>query len=322
MNRKRTKWLLAVLMAVVLLGSACSSDSSSDDSSAADSSSDDSSGDDSSGDDSSGDDSSGDDSSGDTDGDEVELTQSGDSILDEIIERGELRIGMTLQFEPQAYLDAAGDPAGYDPQLGQMLADDLGVELKIENHEFDALIPGLLAGQWDMISLGLVPRPARALQMYFTDSYIPYDQVLVAGVDSTIDPSISGYNTEGVTIAALQGATAASQVETQFPNATLAEFPQQDAAFLDVATGRSDALVVESYLAERFIQANPGDVAVVPLGAPLQIEFGALAIPYGDDQFVQFLDTWLQFNKNNGTMDALYDEIFGADPEVSIWPRQ
>ena len=62
----------------------------------------------------------------------------------------------------------------------QKLAEDLGVELKIENQEFDALIPGLLAGQWDMISVGLVPRPPRLLQMYFSDSYVPYDQVLVA----------------------------------------------------------------------------------------------------------------------------------------------
>ena len=67
----------------------------------------------------------------------------------------------------------------------QLLADDLGVELKYQNQEFDALIPGLLAGQWDMLSVGLVPRPPRLLSMYFTNSYVPYDQVLVAGADSS-----------------------------------------------------------------------------------------------------------------------------------------
>ena len=200
-------------------------------------------------------------------------------MLDEIIERGELRVGMTLQFEPEMYLDDNGEPAGYDVELLNLLATDLGVELAIENQEFDALIPGLLAGQWDMISVGLVPRPARLLQMYFTDAYVPYEQVLVAAADSDREPTIEAYNVEGTTITALQGSTAAEQVTTQFPNATLAEFPQQDAAFLEVASGRADAIVVESYLAERFIQANPDQLAVVALGAPLQIEFGAVRHP-------------------------------------------
>ena len=246
--------------------------------------------------------------------------QSG-SVLDEIIERGELRVGMTLQFEPEMYLDDDGNPAGYDVELLNLLATDLGVELTIENQEFDALIPGLLAGQWDMISVGLVPRPPRLLQMYFTDSYVPYEQVLVAAADSDREPTIEAYNAEGTTITALQGSTAAEQVTTQFPNATLAEFPQQDAAFLEVSSGRADAIVVESYLAERFIQANPDQLAIVALDAPLQIEFGSYAIPLGDDKFLTYLNSWLQYYKNNGTLDRIYDEVFGSDPNVAIWAR-
>jgi ABC-type amino acid transport substrate-binding protein len=245
----------------------------------------------------------------------------GGSVLDEIVERGELRVGMTLQFEPEMYLDESGEPAGYDVELLNLLATDLGVELAIENQEFDALIPGLLAGQWDMISVGLVPRPARLLQMYFSDSYVPYEQVLVAAAGTDREPTIGGYNVADTTITALQGSTAAEQVSTQFPEATLAEFPQQDAAFLEVAAGRADAIVVESYLAERFIQANPDDLEIVPLDSPLQIEYGAYAIPLGDDLFLNYLNRWLQYYKNNGTLDRIYDEVFGSDPDVSIWVR-
>jgi ABC-type amino acid transport substrate-binding protein len=245
--------------------------------------------------------------------------QSG-SVLDEIVERGELRVGMNLQFEPQMYLDDDGNPAGYDVELLNLLATDLEVELVIENQEFDALIPGLLAGQWDMISVGLVPRPPRLLQMYFTDSYVPYELVLVAPADTDREPTVEAYNVADTTITALQGASAAELAGTTFPEATIAEFPQQDAAFLEVAAGRADAIVVESYLAERFIQSNP-ELAVVGLPNPLQIEFGAYAIPLGDDVFLQYLNSWLQYYKNNGTLDRIYDEVFGSDPNVSIWAR-
>jgi ABC-type amino acid transport substrate-binding protein len=242
------------------------------------------------------------------------------SVLDEIIERGELRVGMNLQFEPEMYLDENGEPAGYDVELLNLLATDLEVELTIENQEFDALIPGLLAGQWDMISVGLVPRPPRLLQMYFTDSYVPYELVLVAPADTDREPTIDAYNVADTTITALQGASAAELAATTFPEATIAEFPQQDAAFLEVASGRADAIVVESYLAERFIQSNP-ELAIVGLPNPLQIEFGAYAIPLGDDVFLQYLNSWLQYYKNNGTLDRIYDEVFGSDPNVSIWAR-
>ena len=90
------------------------------------------------------------------------------------------------------YLDDDGNPAGYDVELLNLLATDLGVDLRIENQEFDALIPGLLAGKWDMISVGLVPRPPRLLQMYFTDSYVPYEQVLVAAADTDRDADDRG----------------------------------------------------------------------------------------------------------------------------------
>lgn len=247
--------------------------------------------------------------------------ESSGSVLDEIIERGELRVGMTLQFEPQMYLDDSGDPAGYDVELLNQLATDLEVELVIENQEFDALVPGLLAGQWDMISVGLVPRPPRLLQMYFTDAYVPYEQVLVTAADSDREPTIEGFNASGTTITALQGSTAAGQVTTQFPEATLAEFPQQDAAFLEVASGRADAIVVERYLADRFNEANPDQLTIVELETPLQIEFGSYAIPLGDDLFLQYLNSWLQYYKNNGTLDRIYDEVFGSDPNTAIWAR-
>ena len=207
--------------------------------------------------------------------------QSSGSVLNEIINRGELRVGMNLQYPPETYLDDNDKPAGYDVELLNLLAEDLGVELTIENQEFDALIPGLLAGQWDMISVGLVPPPARLLQMSFSDSYVPYEQVLVVAADSDHDPTISAYNTAGTTITTLQGARPRNRSPRQFPEATLAEFPQQDAAFLEVVSGRADAIVVESYLAEQFIQANPGTLEIVPLRQPAADPIRRLRHPLG-----------------------------------------
>jgi ABC-type amino acid transport substrate-binding protein len=296
MKHRRWALWLAGAVALALVASACSDDD--DDASSASTA-----------------------ASGETTGATIELTQSSGSTLQSILDKKVLTVGMTLQFEPEMYLDDNDQPAGYDVELVKKLAEDLGVELKIENQEFDALIPGLLAGRWDMISVGLVPRPPRLLQMYFTDAYVPYEQVLAVPADDDNPPSIDSYNKSGVNITALQGATAAEQVKTQFPNATLKEFPQQDAAFLEVASGRAQAIVVESYLADGFIAANPGQLKVVPLPAPLQIEYGSWAIPKGDSDFLIYLNSWLQYYKNNGFLDQTYVNIFKSDPNRPIWAR-
>ena len=71
-----------------------------------------------------------------------------------------LVVGMDLQFKPQMYLQN-GKPAGYDVVLLNMLAKQLGVKLKIENLDFNGLIPGLQSKKFDMVSVGLSPTPER-----------------------------------------------------------------------------------------------------------------------------------------------------------------
>lgn len=225
-----------------------------------------------------------------------------------IKDRGELIVGMTLQFEPQMYRDAAGEPAGYDVELVRMLANDLGVELVIMDQEFDSLIPGMLAGQFDMISVGLVNRPERSEVMWFTRPYVPYRQVVVINNDSGIT-SIADLNSPDVTITALIGSTAANLVATRFPNANLLEL-EQIPAFLEVAAGRADAIVVEEYQAFRFVPENPNTSVLNP-DDPFEQAYGRWVVPLGDVIWWRYLDNWLDFHTVNGTLDRLYEEIIG-----------
>ena len=228
--------------------------------------------------------------------------------LAEIKERGSLIVGMTLQFEPQMYRDENNEPAGYDVELVTMLAEDLGVELDIRDQEFDSLIPGMLAGEFDLISVGLVNRPERAEQMWFTRPYVPYRQVVVVNSDAGIT-SVADLNSSDVTITALIGSTAANLVSTQFPEAELVELEQQP-AFLEVASGRADAIVVEEYLALPFVEENAGTEVLNP-DEPFSQEYGRWATPQGDIIWLRYVDNWLDYYTANGTLDALYTEIIG-----------
>ena len=111
------------------------------------------------------------------------------SLLDEITERGKIKIGSTLKYPPQMYRDSNGKPAGYDVELMKMLAKDMKVELEGVDMDFPGLIPALLAGKVDMLSVGLVNTPERALAIEFTDGYVPYSQVMIVPKNSIYQPN-------------------------------------------------------------------------------------------------------------------------------------
>jgi len=231
------------------------------------------------------------------------------NLLDAIKDRGTLKVGMVLQFEPQMYRDANGNPAGYDVDLMHMLADDLGVELEISDLEFEAMIPGLIANQFDMVSVGLVGRPARLEQLWVTCPYVPYRQVVVVNNDSGI-MSIDELNSSDVTMTALTGSTAANLTETRFPNAELIQLDQAP-AFLEVASGRADAIVVEEYLALPFVAENPSTSVLNPSAPFVAAEYGAWALPRGEVVWLEYLNGWLAYYISRGTLDEVYERHIG-----------
>ena len=231
------------------------------------------------------------------------------NLLDAIKDRGTLHVGMVLQFPPQMYIDDNGNPAGYDVDLMNMLADDLGVTLEISNLEFDAMIPGLIANQFDMVSVGLVGRPARLEQLWFTCPYVPYRQVVVVNNDSGIN-DMSELNSSDVTMTALIGSTAANLTETRFPNAELVELDQAP-ALLEVASGRADAIVIEEYLALPFVAENPSTSVLNPNAPFVAEEYGAWALPRGETVWLEYLNGWLAYYISRGTLDEVYERHIG-----------
>ena len=234
------------------------------------------------------------------------------NLLDEIKDRGTLRVGMVLQFEPQMYIDENGDPAGYDVDLMHMLAEDLGVELEINDLEFEAMIPGVLARQFDMASVGLVGRPARLEQLWFTCPYVPYGQVVVVNNDSAVKTR-SDLNSSDVTMTALSGSTAANLISKEFSEANLVELDQAP-AFLEVASGRADAIVVENYLAQPFVAENPTTSILDPTDPFLAAEYGAWAVPRGEVVWLEYLNGWLGYYIARGTLDDLYEKHIDTSP--------
>lgn len=228
-----------------------------------------------------------------------------------------LTVGMTLQFKPQMYLDDAGEPAGYDVELLNMLAEELGVELDIQNLDFNGLIPGLVSKKFDMVSVGLTATDERKESVDFSREYVPYAQILAAKADDSTEATMDAWNAADKTITSLQGSTAEKLVQSEFPNAKSAAFPDQNAAFLEVSTGRADGIVVENYLLAQFNKSNDDVLAEVAFPEPLSVAYGSYAVQKGNTALADRLSEFICDKQESGELARLYEETIGAPlPEM------
>ncbi len=234
---------------------------------------------------------------------------AGGSLLDAIQKRGSLIVGMTLQFPPEMYRDEkTREPKGYDVELVKLMASDLKVKLDIQDQDFSGLIPALLAGKVDILSVGLVGRPERAKTMWFSDPYVPYQQVVIIQTKSTIR-DVAQLDRAGAKITALTGSTAADLAKRLFPKATVVELDQTP-AMLEVASGRADGCLVEAYLAVPFVKQNPTAKVLNP-DKPFALEFGAYGVPLGDVGWWMWVNAWLRYWKGKNVLQKLYNDIIG-----------
>ncbi len=226
-------------------------------------------------------------------------------------EPGTLTVGMTLQFKPQMYLDK-GQPAGYDVVLVKALAKRMGVKLDIKNLDFNGLIPGLVSKKFDMVSVGLSNKPERRKAVSFSRPYVPYAQILAARKSDSTTATIGAWNNSEKAITSLQGSTAEQLVQKTFPNAESKSFPDQNAAFLEVATGRADGIVVENYLLAQFNKSNGNRLKQVGFKKPLQVEYGSYAVQKGNTALANYLSKFVCSQQKSGQLAKTYKATIGA----------
>lgn len=225
---------------------------------------------------------------------------------------GTLIVGMNLQYKPQMYLDAKGKPAGYDVVLLKALAKEMKVKLQIQNLDFNGLIPGLVSKKFDMVSVGLSATPERKKAVSFSRAYVPYAQILAVRSDDTTPATIAAWNDSSKTITSLQGSTAEQLVQKTFPNATSKSFPDQNAAFLEVATGRANAIVVENYLLAQFNKSNGNKLKEAAFPKPLHVEYGSWAVQKGNNALVKHLNSFICSVQKSGQLATWYKATEGA----------
>ena len=203
-----------------------------------------------------------------------------------------------------------GKYTGFDIQLWEAIAQQANLQYKLQPMDFNGIIPGLQTKSIDAALAGITIREDRAKVVDFSDPYYESGLAILAPEASTIK---TAKDLDGKTVAVKTGTVGVDYMKANVPGATLKLFPNIDNAFLELATGRIDAVVHDTPNVQYYAKtAGAGKVKVT--GSLKSGDFYGIAFPKGSE-LVPVVNKALKELKANGTYDKLYETWFGKKPE-------
>lgn len=198
---------------------------------------------------------------------------------------------------------------GFDIDMWDAIATDLGVKYELRPMDFNGIIPALQTGQVDVALAGITIKDSRKEVIDFSDGYYDSGFLLMVPADSDIKGEA---DLAGKSVALKTGTSAADYANENFAESELRLFPNIDNAYLELRTGRVDAAMHDTPNVLYYI-ANAGNGDVKAVGEQMLAHEYGIGFPKGSE-WVQRVNTSLAAMKADGRYDAIYSKWFGAAP--------
>ena len=228
--------------------------------------------------------------------------------LNAIKSAGVLKIGTEGTYAPFTYHDASGALVGFDVEIGQAVAEKLGVKAEFLEGKWDGLIAGLDANRYDTVINQVGITEERKKKYDFSEPYIASKAVLIVKSD----------NEEIKDFADLKGKKAAQSLTSNFGKLATASGAELvgtdgfDQSIQLVLTGRADATINDSLSFLDFKKKKP-DAPVKIAAEQADADFSGIIIRKGEPELLEAINKALVEIKADGTYDKISQKYFGAD---------
>ena len=192
-------------------------------------------------------------------------TMSLAGTLDEIAQRGELRVACQTQGPPFSFIDKNGKRTGSSIELCEMLAKDMGVKVTFLDFDWDGLIPALLSKKADILAADMTPTIKRAMKIGFTKPFMYTGSVAFVKANSPIK-TVEDAKKAGLKAAVLLGSTGETDAKNSFPKAELKSYKGGGPLLIDaVLQGQADFGVNDSSaVIGQMANFPPNSIRVLP----------------------------------------------------------
>lgn len=227
--------------------------------------------------------------------------------LEEILERGTVRIAVMQDFAPFGALNADLEPEGYDIDVAKLIAENLGVKLELVVTTGANRIPYLQTDKADIVAAALGANPERAKSIWFSSAYAPF----YSGVFASSEVEIKSYaDLAGKTVGVTRGNLEDLEISRLAPpEANIMRFEDNATTASAWVTGQVEVLVIGNTAAAVIAANNPDlDITnkIVIKNSPT-----FLGVTRGNEDLLRWLNVLILHQRLAGSLDALSEKWFG-----------
>ena len=223
-----------------------------------------------------------------------------------------LVVATDTNFPPFEFKDPhTGEHTGFDVELWDLIAQELGLEYELQPMDFNGIIPGLQSGQIDAGIAGMTIKPERAKVVDFSDPYYNAGLLILVKMDNKDISDVKSL--KGKVVATKLGTTSEDFVKKEAKAKDVKLFPNNDAMFMELMTGGADAVVFDSPVIADFVRKTGKD-SVKIVGPLYQGQSYGIGFPKGSE-LVEKVNAALKKLKDSGAYKELYIKWLGSEPK-------
>ena len=227
----------------------------------------------------------------------------------DIKKKGEITIGMLVDFPPYGITNAQNQPDGYDADVAKLLAKDWGVKVNIVPVTGPNRIPFLLTNKVDVLVASLAITPERAKQVDFSQPYAAATIVLYGKTSTTIK---SAADLKPLRVGVARASTQDIAVTKAAPEGTeIRRFDDDASAMQALLSGQVDAIGCSVTVAAQIAKRAPANTFENKFTL-VQQAMGLVVRP-GQDDLLKNVNEFVAKNTANGELNKLYQKWLGAD---------
>jgi polar amino acid transport system substrate-binding protein len=224
----------------------------------------------------------------------------------ETVQKGKLVMVTNAEFPPYEFHDQNAI-VGIDVEIAGAIAEQLGLELEIEDIAFDSIIPEIVSGKADIGAAGMTVTEDRKQNVDFSDTYAHATQVIIVKEDSEIKGVA---DLEGKIMGVQQGTTGDIYVSGDYGDAAVERYAKGMEAVQALAQGKVDAVVIDGEPAKQYIKEVEG---LKIIDESYTDEDYAIAIKKGNTAMVEAVNKALAELKSEGKLDEIVAKYIQAE---------
>lgn len=216
-----------------------------------------------------------------------------------------LVMATNAEFPPYEFRE--GDKiVGIDAEIAQAIADDMGLELVIEDMQFDSIIAAVQSGKADIGVAGITVDEDRLQNVDFSDPYTTAAQVVIIKEGSSV---ASPADLKGKTVGVQLGTTGDIFAE-DIDNVTIERYNKGFEAVQALTQDKIDAVIIDREPAKVFVSQNEG---LAILDEEFTLEDYAIAVAKGNTELLENINASIANLKSSGKLQEIIDKYISAE---------